>query len=310
VAWTSTGVTERANGEGKSCYYYTATLETAHSYQVDWKDNSSPVKTAGEIIPENSISTVTVATNLDKTGYTASSVTDKTGYALTGDYDAAKTAASQASVSAIPTNPTLQTTWTDTKAGYIDAAISSRSTYAGGAVASVTAAVDINSNSDITAIKTKTDNLPTDPADDSDIDTQLAAVQADLDNPSQYKADVSALALDSTVAKEATLANATYGLSALQVLLDAIATSTELQAMFDEIKGVGWTTETLKAIYDLGGGGLTAQQVRDAMQLAPTTDSPATGSVDKQIDDIETQTDKMRFNNFNDIWCITHGGQH
>jgi hypothetical protein len=53
---------------------------------------------------------------------------DKTGYALTAAYDAAKTAASQSSVNAIPTNPTLQTTWTDTKAGYLDAAISSRST--------------------------------------------------------------------------------------------------------------------------------------------------------------------------------------
>jgi hypothetical protein len=40
-------------------------------------------------------------------------------------------------------------------------------------------------------------------------------------------------------AKEATLTNATYGLSALQVLLDAIATSTDLIAMFDAIKGVG-----------------------------------------------------------------------
>lgn len=31
-------------------------------------------------------------------------------------------------------------------------------------------------------------NLPSDPADDSDIDSQLATIQADLDNPSQYKA--------------------------------------------------------------------------------------------------------------------------
>ena len=50
VAWTSTSVTERANGQGKSCYYYTATLTAAHDYQVDWKDNSSPIKTAGEIV--------------------------------------------------------------------------------------------------------------------------------------------------------------------------------------------------------------------------------------------------------------------
>lgn len=73
----------------------------------------------------------------------------------------------------IPTNPTLQTTWTDAKAGYLTGAV----------------------------------------------------------------------ALDSTVAKEATLANATYGLSALKTLIDAIG----------------------------------------------------------------LQTIKLRFNNFNDVWCTTHG---
>jgi hypothetical protein len=71
VAWTSTSVSERADGQGSSCYRYSANLETAHAYQIDWKDNSSPVNTASEIIPQNTISTVTVATNQDKTGYTA-----------------------------------------------------------------------------------------------------------------------------------------------------------------------------------------------------------------------------------------------
>jgi hypothetical protein len=32
-----------------------------------------------------------------------------------------------------------------------------------------------------------------------------------------------------------------------------------------------------------GGGGLTAQEVRDAMKLAPTAGSPATGSIDKLL---------------------------
>lgn len=48
----------------------------------------------------------------------------------------------------------------------------------------------------------------------------------------------------------AVLNDGTYGLSALQVLLAAIDTSTELAARFTEIKGSGWTIETLKAIYD------------------------------------------------------------
>lgn len=40
-----------------------------------------------------------------------------------------------------------------------------------------------------------------------------------------------------------------------------------------------------------GGAGLTAQQVRDAMKLAPTAGTPATGSVDKHLDDIQVVTD-------------------
>ncbi len=42
--------------------------------------------------------------------------------------------------------------------------------------------------------------------------------------------------------------HATYGLSAIQVLIDALDTSTEMQTRFDQIKGAGWTDETLKAL--------------------------------------------------------------
>jgi hypothetical protein len=38
-------------------------------------------------------------------------------------------------------------------------------------------------------------------------------------------------------------------------------------------------------------GGLTAQQTRDAMKLAPTTGAPATGSVDLHLDAIQARTD-------------------
>jgi len=40
-------------------------------------------------------------------------------------------------------------------------------------------------------------------------------------------------------------------------------------------------------------GTLTAQEVRDAMKLAPTAGSPAAGSVDKHLDDIQTKTDNI-----------------
>ena len=54
--------------------------------------------------------------------------------------------------------------------------------------------VATNSDANVTAIKVKTDNLPASPAPAGEYDTELAAIQADLDNPNQYKADVSALA--------------------------------------------------------------------------------------------------------------------
>jgi hypothetical protein len=50
-----------------------------------------------------------------------------------------------------------------------------------------------NTPQNIEEIKAKTENLPPDPADDSDIDAQLSTIQTDLDNPDQYKADVSGL---------------------------------------------------------------------------------------------------------------------
>ena len=85
--------------------------------------------------------------------------------------------------------------WTKDIDDTLDAAISSRAPEAGGNVA---------------AIKAITDALPDAGA--------LTTIQADLDNPDQYKADVAALALEAT-----------------------------LTAM----KGVGWTTETMKLIKDL-----------------------------------------------------------
>lgn len=50
------------------------------------------------------------------------------------------------------------------------------------------------------------------------------------------------------------------------------------------------TTDSNEAIADSGGGGLTAQQTRDAMKLAPTGGAPAVGSVDEHLDNILVDT--------------------
>jgi hypothetical protein len=66
------------------------------------------------------------------------------------------------------------------------------------------------------------------------------------------------------------------------------------------IAGAGWSasTDTLEKIRDAvdgvsAGSGLTAQQTRDAMKLAPTTGTPAAGSVDAELDAIGLKTDQI-----------------
>jgi hypothetical protein len=75
--------------------------------------------------------------------------------------------------------------------------------------------------------------------------------------------------------------------------IDAHLDATALEATLTEIKGAGWTDETLVTIQTAaesagGGGGLTAQQTRDAMKLAPTAGTPAAGSVDAELDALTT----------------------
>ena len=53
---------------------------------------------------------------------------------------------------------------------------------------------------------------------------------------------------------------------------------------------------TAKVVDDVGvaGSGLTQQQVRDAMKLAPTVGTPAAGSVDEHLDDILADTNELQ----------------
>jgi hypothetical protein len=50
----------------------------------------------------------------------------------------------------------------------------------------------------VDAIKLKTDTIPASPAPSNEYDVRMTAIQADLDNTAQYKADVSGLALEAT----------------------------------------------------------------------------------------------------------------
>jgi len=60
--------------------------------------------------------------------------------------------------------------------------------------------VATNSDANVTAIKAKTDLIPASPAPANEYDVRMAAIQADLDNTAQYKADVSGLATAANLA--------------------------------------------------------------------------------------------------------------
>ncbi len=110
-----------------------------------------------------------------------------------------------------PDNTTIQSintnmvTNTDPRLDYLDALISSRSTltaadvwtYATRVLTSFGFTVDINSNSDIVAIKSKTNNLPLNPASQTNLDVAVSSRLA--------SSDVRLNALDTTISSRSTL---------------------------------------------------------------------------------------------------------
>jgi hypothetical protein len=76
----------------------------------------------------------------------------------------------------------------------------------------------------------------------------------------------------------------------------AAALSAYGAATATNVTGVPAATDVVLSLaHGSGGwgasGGITAQEVRDALKLAPTSGSPATGSIDKHLDDLPTDTD-------------------
>jgi hypothetical protein len=128
----------------------------------------------------------------------------------------------------------------------INATISSRATQT--SVDTVDTVVD--------AIKAKTDNLPSDPADESSIQGTLATIAGYIDTE----------------------------MAAVKTVTDKLDDTLE-----DDGGTYRFTTNALEQA-PAGGGGLTQQDVRDAMKLAPTAGSPAAGSVDAHLDNIEADT--------------------
>ena len=220
---------------------------------------------------------------------------------LTSAYDAAKSAASQSSVNAIPTAPLLAANYT---------------------------APD---NAGITAIKAKTDNLPASPAavgslmglaDGAITDAKIAT---DALSAAKIKADAitkiqTGLATPTnitagTITTVTNLTNlpavTTDWLTAAGVKADAVTkiqSGLALEATLTAIKGAGWTNETLaKIVSDISaisaGSGATAQEVWeyatrvltagtniDLSSLATTTHLQ---EVEDKVDTIDTNVDAV-----------------
>lgn len=113
--------------------------------------------------------------------------------------------------------------WTGAIAGRIDAAISSRSTYAGGAVASVTAAVSLDSGTvtKIDGIKAKTDNLPGSPASTSDVQVTVNSPSVTV-NPTELSAG-SVSAIQSGLATSTALSDVQTDVDAANNYLSALS---------------------------------------------------------------------------------------
>lgn len=101
-------------------------------------------------------------------------------------------------------------------------------------------------DTEIDAIKAKTDNLPTDPASASVVAGLIATVQADLDNPAQYKADVTGMA---TTANQTTIINHLTDVKGATFS----GTTDSLEAISTAVAGVS------------GGSAPTAAEVADAV---------------------------------------------
>lgn len=221
----------------------------------------------------------------------------------------------------------------------------------------LTGAVTITSNSDITAIKAKTDLIPAAPASTTNITAAVVTLAASQPNYAPAKAGnqmdlvnapnaTAVSAIQSGLSRPGTAQTITSNsdITAIKTKTDKLNfTGTDIKATLDsetvtvgtnndktgyKISGTkqtldnlnditaatvwGYTTRTLTSISivvsDIAAGvwayvtrtltsgtgiGLSQQQVRDAMKLAPSGGSYQAGSVDKQLDDIQAKTDLL-----------------
>lgn len=129
-------------------------------------------------------------------------------------------------------------------------------------------------NASVSAIKAKTDALPASPASE----TTLAAVKAKTDN---LPADpASNTQVNTRLAAAGYTAPDNASLALVKSATDKLETAMEADG------GVYRFTANALEQAPAGGTGLTPQEVRDALKLAPSAGSPAEGSIDDDLADL------------------------
>lgn len=174
-------------------------------------------------------------------------------------------------------------------------------------VSGVEASTVIAKEASVQDIKTKTDNLPSDPADASDVAGLISAIAGTLttinNNVLSRLASSGYTAPDNaTIAAISAAIGGTSGLDALKTLLEGIDTSSELESRFTEIKGAGFTTETLKAIKDSlseYSGEITLAAIEEYLAGIHGAGSWQTGSpyiinIDANITDFDEFTEEIK----------------
>jgi calcineurin-like phosphoesterase family protein len=230
--------------------------------------------------------------------YSNRSLTDKSGFALTSDYDAAKNAASQSTVNAIKSQTDkLQFTtenYVKAKAELVGdkTGYGLTSDYDRAKTALAVSEYTAPDNASIAAIKTQTDKLQFNAANDvkATLDGETVTVSTNQD-----KAGYS-LTSDYDAAKTA----------ASQSTVDAIKTKTD-KLTFNESN----------AVYAYGAGGASAEEVwtysnrsltdKSNFSLTSDYDAAKNAAAQSTVDAIKAQTDKLQFTADNDVKATLAG---
>lgn len=242
----------------------------------------------GAVIP--TVTSVTNDVGITQTGAdkawstSVRALTDKAGFALS-------TAGIQAVWDALTSALTTAGSIGKRLADYIDAAVSSRSTYAGGAVASVTAAVTVGTNNDKSGY-----SLATAPP-------TAAQIRSEMDSNSTKLAN-----LDATVSSRSTLTAqgvweyATRTLSGFGTLVSDIwsAATRTLSAFGFNVTASSVTDKTGYSLTSAYDAAKTAAQAGEAMTLTAAYDAAksaasqtSVNTVDTVVDAIKAQTDHL-----------------